>query len=206
MSRLRLLLSRWSASAAVLLTLRTRPNPPPSIAQQEGFKQAVVASGGFSYRPEHPDATTFKAQKWAWASSTPGRGCCTALRALRCHCPPLTAAGCWAVRRMDVSATMAACRWLQGIGRRWSLTAGRLHTAAAAPMQRQRQERQQQEQAAMENQGSHLPPCSSTTCGATAAAWAPRSCPACAAAPAPARAWMAPGRCRRRCSRCISSR
>ena len=40
--------------------------------QQEAFKGTVVASSGFTYRPERPAAATFKAQKWAWAADTPG--------------------------------------------------------------------------------------------------------------------------------------
>lgn len=45
---------------------------PAAWCLQEDFKSAVVASSGWSFRPERPDADGFIAQKWAWAADTPG--------------------------------------------------------------------------------------------------------------------------------------
>lgn len=57
--------------------------PPPMVpgntdssttlcAIQEAFKPIVVASHGFTYKPERPDAPNFITQKWGWTAEKPG--------------------------------------------------------------------------------------------------------------------------------------
>lgn len=39
---------------------------------QEDFKGVVVEQQGFEFRPERPNASEFRNQKWGWTSSRPG--------------------------------------------------------------------------------------------------------------------------------------
>ncbi|KAL4442042.1 hypothetical protein ABPG77_011303 [Micractinium sp. CCAP 211/92] len=63
--------------------LTTADLPPPMIpgnldeepgfcALLEDFKGVVVQQEGFEYRPERPNASEFRSQKWGWTSSKPG--------------------------------------------------------------------------------------------------------------------------------------
>ncbi|KAL4423775.1 hypothetical protein ABPG75_001076 [Micractinium tetrahymenae] len=77
-------LAAWRKGSRLEDASRKQPAlPPPMIpgnsdaattlcAIQEDFKGTVVASQGFTYRPERPQAKGFVAQKWAWTGTQPG--------------------------------------------------------------------------------------------------------------------------------------
>lgn len=46
--------------------------PTTLCAIEEDFKQVVVATSGFQYKPERPTARNFVEQKWGWSAKTPG--------------------------------------------------------------------------------------------------------------------------------------
>lgn len=106
---------------------------------QEDFKGTVVASQGFAYRPERPQAKGFVAQKWAWTGTQPGgpwqqvlRQTCGRARCSECFARFQSTHRDGLVRvPRDVVASQIChcapasdCPRLQATGLRWSLTAG----------------------------------------------------------------------------------
>lgn len=48
------------------------PLQPVDAVLQASFKDVVLSSHGFEWRPQNPNATEVDAQKWAWQGNAPG--------------------------------------------------------------------------------------------------------------------------------------